>query len=79
MTPVDDLPDPRSLSREELASRLRVLTRQESDLSGERRVLHAQIDALRVELVARMRADGQNIISGADVIDPGDGDGSPQA
>ena len=39
-------------------------------MSEERRALHAQIDALRAELVVRLRDEGTTVISGADVLGP---------
>ena len=37
----------------------------------ERRALHAQMDALRQELVNRLREEGEVVISGSDFFDPG--------
>jgi RimJ/RimL family protein N-acetyltransferase len=64
-------PDPHSLGRDELTSLLKELTRREQAVSDERRTLHAQIDALRRELVDRLRDEGNTVISGADFHDPG--------
>ena len=64
-------PDPHSLARDELTSLLQDLTSREEVVSDERRVLHAQIDALRRELVDRLRDEGNVVISGSDFLDPG--------
>lgn len=68
---VTSLPDPHSLARDELTSLLKELTITEQALSDERRTLHAQIDALRRELVDRLRDEGNTVICGADFLDPG--------
>lgn len=64
-------PDPHSLARDELTSLLQELTSREEVVSDERRVLHTQIDALRKELVDRLRDEGNVVISGSDILDPG--------
>ncbi len=64
-------PDPHSLTRDELTSLLEDLTSREEMVSDQRRVLHARIDALRQELVDRLRDEGNVVISGSDVRDPG--------
>jgi hypothetical protein len=71
MSRVAAFPDPHSLAREELTSLLHELTGREEVVSDERRVLHAQIAALRQEFVDRLRAEGNVVISGSDVLDPG--------
>jgi hypothetical protein len=59
-------------SREtELTSLLQELTCREEMVSDERGVLHTQIDALRRELVDRLRDEGNVVISGSDFLDPG--------
>jgi hypothetical protein len=68
---VDAFPDPRSLGTEELKSLIAQLVSREQAVSCTRRVLHAQIDALRGELVDRLRADGDDIIFGPDILGPG--------
>jgi hypothetical protein len=68
---MDALPDPRSLTAAELKSLIKELIRQEQEVSDTRRVLHGQIDALRRELVDRLREEGQDIIFGPDVLGPG--------
>ena len=67
MRPVSRFPDPQSLTRDQLTSLLSELTIREQAISDERRALHAQIDALRQELVARLRDGGDTVISGSDV------------
>jgi hypothetical protein len=68
---VEPLPDPRSLAADELKSLIKELIRKEQEVSEMRRVLHGQIDALRRELVDRLREEGQDIIFGPDVLGPG--------
>ncbi|MGZ4237912.1 MAG: RsiG family protein [Solirubrobacteraceae bacterium] len=43
------------------------LTSREQVVSDERRTLHTQIDALRRELVDRLRDEGNTVIFGPDV------------
>jgi len=62
-------PDPRSLARDELTSLLQELTIREELVSDERRGLHTQINALRRELVDRLRDQGNVVIS--DFLNPG--------
>jgi hypothetical protein len=64
-------PDPHSVARDELTSLVQELTSREEIVSDERRVLHTQIDALRRELVDRLREEGNVVISGSDFLDPG--------
>jgi hypothetical protein len=68
---MDSFPDPHSLAAEELKSRIKELISREQEVSDTRRVLHAQIDALRGELVDRLREEGNDIISGSDILGPG--------
>ncbi|MGZ4286891.1 MAG: RsiG family protein [Solirubrobacteraceae bacterium] len=60
-------PDPHSLARDELTALLTKLTSREQVVSDERRTLHTQIDALRRELVDRLRDEGNTVIFGPDV------------
>jgi hypothetical protein len=71
MSRVTGFPDPHSLARGELTSLLKELTSREQAVSDERRTLHAQIDALRRELVDRLRDEGNTVICGSDFLDPG--------
>lgn len=65
------VPDPRSLARDELTSRLKELMNREQAVSDERRTLHAEIDAMRRELVTRLRDEGNTVLLGPDFLDPG--------
>jgi uncharacterized protein DUF4279/anti-sigma-K factor RsiG len=68
---MDPVSDPRSLGPEELKRLLNGLISREQEVSSTRQVLHAQIDALRRELVDRLRDEGSEVIFGPDV--PGSG------
>jgi hypothetical protein len=57
-------PDPRSLSKDQISARLNELISREQEISDVRRGLHAEIDALRQELVDRLRREGGTIIAG---------------
>jgi hypothetical protein len=63
------LPDLSLLARNEIATLVHELTSREGAISAERQILHRQIDALRAELVDRIRVEGQVVIDGADVQD----------
>ncbi|MFZ1996938.1 MAG: GNAT family N-acetyltransferase [Solirubrobacteraceae bacterium] len=64
-------PDPHSLGRDELTSLLNEFTSREQAVSNERRTLHCRVDALRRELVDRLRDEGNTVICGADLHEPG--------
>lgn len=67
---MDTFPDLGSLSDEELKDLIHQLTKEELDVSYQRRILHGKIDIMRAELVNRLRRKhegGEEIISGADV------------
>jgi len=67
---MDTFPDLASLSDEELKDLIHQLTKEELDVSYQRRILHGKIDIMRAELVNRLRQKhegGEEIISGADV------------
>jgi hypothetical protein len=69
---MDPVPDPRSLGPEELKRVLKGLISREQEVSSTRQVLHAQIDALRRELVDRLRNEGSDVvIFGPDVLGSG--------
>ena len=68
---MDPLPDPRSLASDELKSLIKELIGKEQEVSDTRRILHAQIDAFRRELVDRLREEGSDVIYGPDVLGPG--------
>src|SRR6476469_2419414 len=66
----DTFPDLGSLSDEELKELIDNLTKDENEISYQRRVLHGKIDILRAELVNRLRhkrKQGSSLISGDDV------------
>jgi len=67
---LEPLPDFGALSDDELKTLIVDLEQQERQVSYERRLLHGKIDILRAELVNRLRkkhAEGESVISGADV------------
>jgi hypothetical protein len=67
---MDTFPDLGALSDEELKEMIQDLTEEEQEVSYRRRILHGKIDILRAELVNRLRkkhAEGESVISGADV------------
>jgi hypothetical protein len=67
---LDTVPDLGALSDEELKDLIDQLTEEEQEVSYRRRILHGKIDILRAELVNRLRGDraeGESLISGADV------------
>ncbi len=55
---MEPLPDLASLSDEELKRLIDDLTREESEVSYRRRILHGKIDILRAELVSRLQKSG---------------------
>ena len=68
---MDPLTDPRSLATEELKLLIQELISREQEVSDTRQALHAQIDALRGELVDRLRDEGKDVIFGPDTLGPG--------
>lgn len=68
---MDALTDPRSLATEELKLLIQELISREQEVSDTRQGLHAQIDALRGELVDRLRNEGKDVIFGPDTLGPG--------
>jgi flagellar motor switch protein FliG len=63
-------PDLGSLSDQELKDLIAELTKEEAEISYQRRILHGKIDILRAELVNRLRRkdeEGELVISGSDV------------
>ena len=67
---MDTFPDLGALSDHELKDMIQQLTRDEQEVSYQRRILHGKIDILRAELVNRLRKkheEGESAISGADV------------
>jgi hypothetical protein len=70
MDAMDTFPDLGSLSDVELKELIEELTKQELEISYQRRMLHGKIDILRAELVNRLRKKhdgGHEVISGDDV------------
>ena len=61
---VDLSPDPHSLSKDQITTRLDELISREQHISEVRRGLHDEIDALRREFVDRLRREGGTIIAG---------------
>jgi hypothetical protein len=66
---VEPLPDLATLSDADLKKLIANLTRDENEVSYQRRLLHGKIDILRAELVARLQKTG-----GASVLDQVDVD-----
>ena len=65
MEPFPDLPN---LSDDDLKELIDDLTRQEQEVSYQRRLLHARIDLLRTELVARLqKTGGQSVLDQVDI------------
>lgn len=67
---MDTFPDLGSLSDIELKDLIGELTKEELEISYQRRILHGKIDILRAELVNRLRKKhdgGEEIITGEDV------------
>jgi hypothetical protein len=65
---VEPLPDLASLTDEDLKTLIDDLTRQERDVSYQRRLLHGKIDILRAELVARLqKTEGKSVLDQVDV------------
>jgi hypothetical protein len=65
---VDILPDFGSLSDVELKQLKVELEAQEHELSFQRRIVHAKIDILRAELVARLKqSGGRSVLDEVDV------------
>ena len=66
--PVEPLPDLGSLSDDQLKQVIDDLTREEQEVSYQRRILHGKIDILRAELVARLkRSGGQSVLDHVDI------------
>ncbi len=67
---MDTFPDLGSLSDVELKELIGDLTKEELEISYQRRILHGKIDILRAELVNRLRKrhdGGQEVLTGEDV------------
>jgi len=65
---VEPLPDLASLSDEDLKGLIDEYTKEEQEVSYQRRLLHGKIDILRAELVARLqKTGGQSVLAQVDV------------
>jgi hypothetical protein len=65
---VEPLPDLASLSDEDLKRQIDVYTKEEQEVSYQRRILHGKIDILRAELVARrQKTGGRSVLDQVDV------------
>jgi hypothetical protein len=67
---METFPDLGALGDQELKDLIDQLTREEQEVSYQRRILHGKIDILRAELVNRLRKkreQGEQVITGADV------------
>jgi hypothetical protein len=65
---VEPLPDLGTLSDADLKQLIADLTREENEVSYQRRLLHGKIDILRAELVARLqKTGGTSILDEVDV------------
>jgi hypothetical protein len=65
---LEALPDLASLSDDALKALIDDLTRQENEISYQRRLLHGKIDILRAELVARLqKTQGKSVLDQVDV------------
>jgi hypothetical protein len=65
LEPFPDLPN---LSDDDLKKLIKDLTEEEHEVSYQRRLLHARIDLLRTELVARLqKTGGQSVLEQVDV------------
>jgi hypothetical protein len=65
---LEPLPDLATLSDDHLKGLIDDLTRQENEISYQRRLLHGKIDILRAELVARLqKTQGKSVLDQVDV------------
>jgi hypothetical protein len=65
---LEPLPDLATLSDEDLKQLISDLTREENEVSYQRRLLHGKIDILRAELVARLqKTQGKSVLDQVDV------------
>jgi hypothetical protein len=66
--PLELVPDFASMSDDELKRMIDELTREEHEISYQRRLLHGRIDILRTELVARLqKTGGKSVLDQVDV------------
>ena len=65
---MEPLPDLGNLSDDDLKNLIDDLTREENEVSYQRRLLHGKIDILRAELVARLqKTGGKSVLDQVDV------------
>jgi anti-sigma-K factor RsiG len=65
---LEPLPDLATLSDDDLKQLIDDLTKQENEVSYQRRLLHGKIDILRAELVARLqKTGGKSVLDQVDV------------
>ena len=65
---MEPLPDLATLSDADLKLLIADLTREENEVSYQRRLLHGKIDILRAELVARLqKTKGKSVLDDVDV------------
>jgi hypothetical protein len=65
---VEPLPDLGTLSDADLKRLIDEYTREEQEVSYQRRILHGKIDILRAELVARLqKTQGKSVLDQVDV------------
>ena len=65
---MEPLPDLATLSDDDLKQLIHDLTREENEVSYQRRLLHGKIDILRAEYVARLQASGgRSVLDEVDV------------
>jgi len=67
---MDTFPDLGALGDQDLKDLIGELTKQEQEVSYQRRILHGKIDILRAELVNRLRKkheSGEDVLSVTDV------------
>jgi hypothetical protein len=65
---LEPLPDLATLPDDDLKNLIEDLTRQENEVSYQRRLLHGKIDILRAELVARLqKTGGKSVLDQVDV------------
>ena len=65
---MEPLPDLASLSDVDLKALIGEYTKEEQEVSYQRRLLHGKIDILRAELVARLqKTGGQSVLDQVDV------------
>ena len=64
---MEPLPDLGTLSDADLKHLIDDYTREEQEVSYQRRILHGKIDILRAELVARLQKNPQGVLGKVDV------------